>query len=150
MINIFEYFSNWLKLRLIFQFSVISLTSYFFSFFFFSFDVPGGSIIVLVVLSLGSWKIIMGFRQAVRHETLTLTFASSILATPAMYVYRNGYNGADLKSAVSALIRHGRSNRPTYVIMQITMERYHAALIRLVAEFDSQICNYSPITEKFV
>ena len=56
----------------------------------------------------------MGFRQAVRHETLTLTFASSILATPAMYVYRNGYNGADLKSAVSALIRHGRSNRPTY------------------------------------
>ena len=45
---------------------------------------------------------------------MTLTFASSILATPAMYVYRNGYNGTDLKSAVSALIRHGRSNRPTY------------------------------------
>lgn len=106
---------------------------------------PSGSIAILVVLSLGSWKIIMGFRQAVRHETLTLTFASSILATPAMYVYRNGYNGADLKSAVSALIRHGRSNRPTYVIMQITMDWFHAALIRLVAEFDSQICDYSPI-----
>ena len=92
----------------------------------------------------------MGFRQAVRHETLTLTFASSILATPAMYVYRNGYNGADLKSAVSALIRHGRSNRPAYVITQITMDRFHAALIRLIAEFDYQICNYSPIVEKFV
>ena len=31
------------------------------------------------------------------------------------------------------------------VIMQITMEWFHAALIRLVAEFNSQICNYSPI-----
>ena len=56
----------------------------------------------------------MGFRQAVRHETLTLIYASSILATPVMYAYRNGYNGTDLKSVVSALIRHGRSNRSAY------------------------------------
>ena len=30
--------------------------------------------------------------------------------------YRNGYNCADLKSAVSALIRPGRSNRSLHVI----------------------------------
>ena len=45
---------------------------FFFIFFFFSFDMPSGSIAILVVLSLGSEILILGYGVMVAPDTLTV------------------------------------------------------------------------------